>query len=81
MFTMANISHPHLDQVTGPQLAVQPQVEHREFSNAVLQLKANPNRPNLFQLKRGLLPNDDTLVPRGMLCVFGDLFHDGLLIN
>ena len=50
--TMANVAYPHLDKVAGSQFAVEPQVEHGEFPNAVLQLKAHSNGPNFFQFER-----------------------------
>jgi hypothetical protein len=51
MFAVADIANPHLDQVAGSQFAVEPQVEHGELTDPVLQLKAHSNGPNLFQFE------------------------------
>ena len=63
VFAMADVAHSHFFQVTGPQFAVQSQIEHDEFTNAVLKLKADPNGPNLLQFEWRFLPGDHALVP------------------
>jgi hypothetical protein len=64
MFAMANVAYPHFHQVAGSQFAVESQVEHGEFTNPVLTLTLDSDRPNLFQFERRLLPDDHALVPR-----------------
>ncbi len=69
MIAMANVAYPHLDQVAGSKFAVEPQVEHGELTNAVLKLKSDSDRPNLFQFEWRCLTDDHALVPRCVLNV------------
>jgi hypothetical protein len=38
------------DQIAPPQLAVDGEVEQREFPGSMIQLQSNPDGPDLFQL-------------------------------
>ena len=44
------------DQVASAQLAVDGEVEQREFPGSMIQLQSNPDGPDLLQFQRGLLP-------------------------
>lgn len=44
VFAVTNVSHP--------QLAVQPQIEHSEFPDPMLKLQVDAYGPNLFQFER-----------------------------
>ena len=78
---MADVAHAHFYEVTSPQLAVQPQVKHGEFTNSVLKLKTDPNGPNLFQFERRLLSDDYALVPGIVLYMLDCVFHGGLHVD
>jgi len=47
---VANVTHPEFDKVARTQLAVQAQVEQRELSGAVLQLKPDPDCPDFLKV-------------------------------
>jgi len=63
-------------EIAAAQLAVDAQVEEREFAHPVLHLEANAQRPDVLGLERCLLPDDLALVPRlarsGVACVSRD---------
>jgi len=50
-------------QIAPAQLAVDGEVEQREFSGSMIQLQPNPNGPDFFQLQRGLLTKQLALIP------------------
>ena len=52
------------DQVIAAQLAIDCEIEKREFPDSTFELKANPDRPDLFQLQRRLLAKQFALIPR-----------------
>jgi hypothetical protein len=52
------------DQIAPPQLAIDSEVEQREFSRSMIQLQPNPDSPDLLQSKRGLLAEQLTFVSR-----------------
>ena len=58
--------------------AVDAQVEEGQLTHTVLHLKPNPERPNVLQLERGLLPDDLALVPWLAMNDVGFGSHDGL---
>jgi len=44
------------------------EVEQREFTNALVHLKANAQRPDVLELERRLLADDLVFVPRLTMC-------------
>ena len=52
------------DQIAPAQLAVDGEVEQREFPGSMIQLQSNPDGPDLLQLQWGLLAEQLALVPR-----------------
>ena len=48
-FTIANVTHPELDEVARAWLAIQAQVEQSELSGARFQLKPDPDCPNFHR--------------------------------
>ena len=52
------------DQVAPAQLAVDGEVEQREFPGSMIQLQPNPDGPDLLQLQRRLLAEQLAFVPR-----------------
>jgi len=52
------------NQIAAAQLAVDGEVEQRKLPGSMIQLQANPNGPDLFQLQRWLLAEQLTFVPR-----------------
>ena len=59
----SHITDAQPDEVTGAQFAVDRQVKKGQFTCAIGQLKADPDRPNLFQLQRRFLADQFALVP------------------
>src|SRR5207249_6331033 len=53
---------PH--QVAPAQLAVDGEIEQREFPGSMIQLQSNPDGPDLLQLQRWLLADQLPFVPR-----------------
>jgi hypothetical protein len=64
MTTLDHIVDAKPDQITPAQLAVDGEVEQREFPGSLIQLQSNPDGPDLLQLQRGLLAEQLALVPR-----------------
>src|ERR1022692_13486 len=52
------------DQIAPAQLAVDGEVEQREFPGSMIQLQSNPDGPDLFQFQWRLLAEQLALVPR-----------------
>jgi hypothetical protein len=75
---MTHVPDFERDEIAAAQLAVDAQVEEREFAHPALHLKADAQRPDVLDLEGCLLPDDLALVPRlarnGVAC--GS--HDGL---
>jgi hypothetical protein len=68
----ATVSHPaagayvvdlQADEIATSELAVDREVEQGKISLPTLQLKPNPNGPNIFRLERALLADQAALVP------------------
>jgi hypothetical protein len=68
----ATVAHPaagayvvdlQADEIATSELAVDREVEQGKISFAALQLKPNPNGPDIFRLERALLADQATLVP------------------
>ena len=51
-------------QIAPTQLAVDGEVEQRQFSRSMVQLQSNPDGPDLLQLQRWLLADQLPFVPR-----------------
>src|ERR1700736_2276762 len=60
---VADVSDAKPDQVTGSKLAVDGEVEQRQLAVTIGELQADPNRPDLFELKRRFLTYKLSLVP------------------
>jgi hypothetical protein len=52
------------DQIAATQLAIDGEIEKRKVSGSMIQLQANPDRPDFLQLQRGLLTEQFAVVPR-----------------
>jgi len=79
VLAVAHVAHPQLHQVAGAQLAVDAEIEEREFARSLLQLQAHPDGPDLLELERGLLAHQLALVP-GFPSIRGSSrVHDELL--
>jgi hypothetical protein len=52
------------DEIAAAQLAIDGEIEKRQLSRSMIQLKAKPNRPDFLWLQRGLLPKQFAFVPR-----------------
>jgi hypothetical protein len=63
----ADIIDLQSDDVAAPELAVDRKVEQREVAFAALQLKPDPNCPDIFRLERALLADQAALVPGSVL--------------
>src|SRR5437868_4731215 len=61
---MEDIVDTQPDQIAATQLAIDGEVEKCKFSGSMIQLQANPDRPDFLQLQRGLLAEQFALVPR-----------------
>jgi len=61
---VTNISNLQLEQVAGPQLAVDAKIEQRQFPRSAKDLKPDPDSPNFFEFERRLLTNKFAFVPR-----------------
>ena len=82
---MAHIAHPQTYQIARAQFTVDPEVEHRQFSQPSLHLQADPDSPDLLELEQRLLSDQLAFVPgfvplnnmgafhRDLLSVEGDL--------
>jgi len=59
----AYVVDPQADEIAASQLAVDREVEQGKISFPALQLKPNPNGPDIFRLERALLADQAALVP------------------
>jgi len=64
LVAMAHVPDLEGNEVASPQLAIDAQVEEREFAYAAFHLKVDAQRPDVLQLEGRLLPDDLALVPR-----------------
>src|SRR5208337_4350443 len=55
MNALDHITNAKPDQVASAQLAVDGEVEQREFTSSMIELQSNPDGPDFFQLKGRLL--------------------------
>ena len=63
----ANILDLKPHQVATSELAIGRQIEQSEVARSALQLKPNPDRPNVVWFQRTLLPGQTALVPGNVL--------------
>jgi hypothetical protein len=61
---MTNVPDLEGHQIAATKLAVDAQVEQREFADAAFHLQPDAQGPDVLELERRLLPNDLSLVPR-----------------
>ena len=66
--------------IAGPQLTVESQVEHGEFPDSMFELQSHPNGPDILQLEWRLLTYELALVPRFVVGLVGQFFHDEFLV-
>lgn len=76
---MTDVASLELDQIASPQFAVEPQVEHGQFPDPVLDLQSHADDPDFFKLEWCLLAHQLAFVPRFRMGLAGRLFHDELL--
>jgi hypothetical protein len=58
-----DISDTQLHEIAAAQLAVERHIEERELALAIAKFETNPNRPNVPEFERCLLPDQLALVP------------------
>ena len=61
---VTEISDLQLEQIAGPQLAVDTEIEQRQFPLSAKNLKPDADSPNFPVFQRGFLTNKFALVPR-----------------
>jgi hypothetical protein len=71
-------------KVAPAQLAVDGEIEQREFPDSMIQLQSNPDGPDLLQLQRWLLADQLPFVPwyytpLNLACGVGNGIHEWLL--
>jgi hypothetical protein len=69
---MSDIANAQLHEIAAAQLAVDRQIEQREFALAIAQLEANAYCPNLPEFERCVLPDQLSLVPGIAAARFND---------
>jgi len=67
--TDADVIDFQADEITAAELAIDRKVEQREVALAALQLKPNPNGPDIFRLEREFLADHSALIPGSLLGV------------
>jgi hypothetical protein len=58
-----DVVDPKAEEIAAAQLAVDGEIEHRQIAFATLNLKSDPNGPDLFRPKGTLLANETAFVP------------------
>ena len=80
MTTLDHIVDAKPDQITPAQLAIDGEVEQREFPGSLIQQQSNPDGPDLLQLQGRLLAEQLAFVPRYcMSCSCRGGIHERLL--
>lgn len=74
--TGAHVIHLQADEIAAAKLAVDRKVEQSKIALTALQLKPDPNCPDIFRLQRALLAGQVTLVPWSLL----DGAEDGIAV-
>ena len=64
MNALDHITNAKPDQIASAQLAVNGEVEQREFTSSMIELQSNPDGPDLLQLQRWLLADQLPFVTR-----------------
>ena len=57
MTALHDVLHAKSHQVAPAQLAIDCEIEKRKLAGSMIQLQANPDRPDFFQLQRGFWPS------------------------
>lgn len=52
---MNYVANPKINQIAAAELAVDGEIEQRQVTNALVELKVDTNRPDVFQLQGRLL--------------------------
>lgn len=65
-------------EIAPAQLAVDFQIEQREFPHSVLHLESDAEGLDVLGLERGFLPDDLAFVPRLAMSIAACGAHDGL---
>src|ERR1700731_4075062 len=73
----AYVVDPQADEIATSELAVDREVEQGKISLPTLQLKPNPNGPDIFRLERALLADQVALVPRSRAARKGEKERGG----
>ena len=64
---LADIADSQSHEIARPELAVDREIEERELTRVLLQLKSDSDRPDLALLERCFLAHQFALVPRDMV--------------
>jgi hypothetical protein len=70
---------PQLHEVASPKLAIDSQIEQREVSTTVGDLKPDANRPYLLEFERRFLTDELAFIPRLTEGICSSGFRDWLL--
>jgi hypothetical protein len=77
--TVTDVANLQLEQVAGPQLAVDAKIEEGQFPCSTEDLEPDPDSPNLFEFERRLLTDNFAFVPRSGNNRHPNLIHCRLL--
>lgn len=55
LIAMNYVANPKINQIAAAELAVDGEIEQRQVTNALVELKVDTNRPDVFQLQGRLL--------------------------
>ena len=64
--SMTDVPHAQPHQIARSQLAVDGEVEGREFTGASIDLQSYSGRPDVLQSQRSFLPNELALIARSL---------------
>ena len=78
-FAVTDISNLQLEQIASPQLAVDTEIEERQFPHSVEDLKPNADSPDLLKFQWRFLTNKFSLVSRCRNKPNSKLIHGRLL--
>jgi hypothetical protein len=78
LVAMAHVSDFEADQVASAQLAVDAEVEQRQFAHPAFHLQSDAQGPDVLELEGRLLPDELALVPRPAMSGVACGTHDGL---
>jgi len=81
MIPMRNVPHFQFNKITCSKLAIDGQIKQSQFPDLPIQLKTNPNGPDVFQLEWRLLSCQFSFVPWFMM-IYGNIgFHDSISLR